>query len=101
MLRQDVERYEKRSVEWLHIARDNIRHMAQSGLVKSVKLYTAKDESVCPTCKEMHGKVFQFQSTKQINFVMDNAQIKDCENVGKNSYTGCRCYWRPDAISLE
>lgn len=100
MLKQNAEQYNKRSAEWLHIARDNIRHMAQSGVVKSVKLYTAEDESVCPTCKEMHSKVFPFQTPEQVSFVMDNAHIKNCWNVGKNSHTGCRCYWRPEKISL-
>jgi hypothetical protein len=101
MLKRDIEQYRKRGIEWLHIARNNIRECVKSGVVKSLKLYTAEDEAVCDVCRQMHGKIFPIQTPEQINFVMDNAHIKNCQNVGKNSYTGCRCYWRPEEISIE
>lgn len=101
MLKRDIKKYKEIGIETLHLARNNIREWVKSGVVKSVKLYTVEDEAVCPACSEMHGKIFPIRTPEQINFVMDNAHIKNCWNVGKNSYTGCRCYWRPEGISLE
>lgn len=101
ILKRDIELYRKRGIETLHLARNNIREWVKSGVVKSVKLYTTEDQAVCPACEQMRGRVFPIQTPEQISFVMDNAHIKNCWNVGKNSYTGCRCYWRPEVISLE
>jgi hypothetical protein len=96
MLKRDIQKQKETGVETLHLARNNIREWAKSGTVKSLKLYTAEDEGVCIVCKQMHGKIFPIRTSEQISFVMDNAHIKGCENPG-----GCRCYWRPEEISIE
>jgi hypothetical protein len=96
MLRRDTEERRKTGVESLHLARNNIREWVKSGVVKSLKLYTAEDEAVCDVCGQMHGKVFPIQTPEQINFVIDNAHIKGCKNP-----IGCRCYWRPEEISID
>ncbi|USN87398.1 MAG: hypothetical protein H6779_03200 [Candidatus Nomurabacteria bacterium] len=79
----------------LHEARNNIRHMSQSGVVKSVRLFTAEDEYVCDICKEMSQKAYPFSTPKEISFVMNNAHIRDCKSKH------CRCFWKPEDISIE
>jgi len=96
MLKRDIQKQKETGVETLHLSRNNICEWVKSGTVKSLKLYTAEDEKVCKVCKEIHGKVFSIQTPAQINFVMENAHIKGCKNL-----FGCRCYWRPEEISLE
>ena len=96
MLKRDIQKQKETGVETLHLARNNIREWVKSGIVRSLKLYTAEDEKVCEICKKMHGKTFPIHTPEQISFVMDNAHIKGCENS-----FGCRCYWRPEEILIE
>lgn len=96
MLKRDIQKQKETGVESLHLARNNIREWVKSGVVKSLKLYTAEDENVSGVFKKKHGKSFFIQTPEQISFVMDNAQIKGCENP-----SGCRYYWQPKEISIE
>ncbi|MEK6616884.1 MAG: hypothetical protein AABZ32_12400 [Bacteroidota bacterium] len=95
MLKRDSQKQKETGIETLHLARNNIRGWVGSNVVRSLKLYTAEDEKVCKLCRRMHGKIFPIQTTEQIDFVMNNAHIKGCENPN-----GCRCYWRPEEISI-
>ena len=94
ILRRDIERQRKNKIESLEIARNNIRGWVKFGFVKSLKLYTASDKNVCDACRQVGDKIFEIKTPEQINFVMANAQVKNCNNP-----VGCRCYWRPEDIS--
>ena len=95
MLKRDIEQQRKTGIEGLGIARHNIRQWVMSGVVKSLKIYSAQDGSVCETCKQMNGKVFPIATREQISFFMDNAHVKNCQNP-----VGCRCYWCPEEVTI-
>lgn len=95
MLKRDMQQQKETGIYTLHLARNNIREWVKSGSVKSLKLYTAGDESVCDICKQVHGKIFPINTYEQIKIVMENAHMKNCKNPV------CRCYWRPEDISID
>ncbi len=83
------------------ISKDNLAAAKNSGVVKTVKIYTAQDEDICKSCKPWHGKVF---SIGKANFEKNIPPFIFCKNPKRFSYqtkNGCRCYWRPEEISLE
>jgi hypothetical protein len=94
MTQRDTEKRQKTGEITLHLARNNIREWAQAGVVKSVKLFTAEDDGVCDICRSFAGK-HPFNTPEEISFVMDNAKVRECKNIS------CRCYWRPEDISLS
>lgn len=79
----------------------------QSGVVKSIKWYTAADERVCPYCRPMHGKVVGidenfFERGDTLEVPGQPALPLDYEDVGNPPlHVNCRCYIRPEEISLE
>jgi len=95
MLRRENKAREKTGIEGLEIARHNIREWVRSGVVRSLKLITAP-ENVCDVCKQMNKKIFPIKTREQIVFAMDNTHVKNCQNP-----LGCRCYWRPEEISID
>lgn len=78
----------------------------QSGVVKTIKWYTAQDERVCPYCDPMNGKVIDIEK----NFFnkgdmvegSDGSQFNaDYSDVGAPPlHVSCRCYTRPEEITL-
>jgi HK97 family phage portal protein len=79
----------------------------QSGVVKSIKWYTAVDDRVCPWCDAMHGETIDIE---------DSFFDKGDEAIGTDGSTlpityskvetpplhvSCRCYTRPENISIE
>jgi HK97 family phage portal protein len=79
----------------------------QSGAVNAQRWYTAADERVCPYCAPMHGKVIGIDEDffKKGDTVQgdDGSAIKvDYSDVGAPPlHVSCRCYIRPEEISLE
>lgn len=79
----------------------------QSGIVNSQKWYTAADERVCPYCSPMHGKVVGIDQDffKKGDTVTgsDGSRIEvEYSDVGAPPlHVNCRCYIRPEQISLE
>lgn len=79
----------------------------QSGVVKSMKWYTAVDERVCPWCAPMQGKVVGIEEDffKKGDEVVgsDGSKLNvDYSDVGAPPlHVSCRCYIRPEEISLE
>lgn len=79
----------------------------QTGVVKTIKWYTAADERVCPYCEPQHGKVVSVDGTFYKNG--DTVQGNDgstldlsYSDVGAPPlHVQCRCYIRPEEISLE
>ncbi len=79
----------------------------QTGVVKTIKWYTAADERVCPYCEPLHGKVVDIED----NFFdkgdevtgSDGSKIAlDYDDVGAPPlHVSCRCYTRPEEISIE
>lgn len=79
----------------------------QSGLVKTVKWYTAADERVCPWCEPLHGKVVGIDDDffKKGDTVTGSDGSKlDLEYDDVQApplHVSCRCYLRPEEISIE
>ncbi|MFA5080293.1 MAG: phage portal protein [Candidatus Paceibacterota bacterium] len=79
----------------------------QSGVVKTIKWFTAADDMVCEFCSEMHGKVIDIEE----NFFNKGDEIEggngaklalDYSDVGSPPlHPGCRCYARPEEISID
>jgi len=73
-------------------AADNLAAWKASGVVKTLKWYSAADADVCATCRAHHGAVLN---------------LSDAE-IGVNlpphpgcSSARCRCYFRPWDISIQ
>jgi HK97 family phage portal protein len=79
----------------------------QSGVVTAQKWYTAADERVCPYCAPQHGKVVSLDENffKKGDVVQgsDGSTINvEYSDVGAPPlHVSCRCYIRPEGISLE
>ncbi len=79
----------------------------QSGIVKSQKWYTAADERVCPYCAKMHGKVISIDEdfAKKGDTVTgeDGTKLEiTYSDVGAPPlHASCRCFIRPENITLE
>ncbi len=79
----------------------------QSGVVKSQKWYTAADERVCPYCAPMNGKIISidedfFKKGDEVTGSDGSKFQVDYSNVSAPPlHVSCRCYIRPEEISLE
>ncbi|MFA5128553.1 MAG: phage portal protein [Patescibacteria group bacterium] len=79
----------------------------QSGVVKTLKWYTAEDEQVCEFCGPMHDKTVGveekwFDRGEEITGADGgklNVDYVDIENPPLHA--NCRCYIRPEEISIE
>ena len=79
----------------------------QSGVVKTVKWYTAEDDKVCEYCQEQDGKEIAIDD----NFYDAGDTIKGSDGGemtadygdigGPPLHPDCRCYMRPEDISIE
>ena len=77
----------------------------QSGVVKTVKWYTAEDSLVCPLCEPMDGKVVSIED----NFfnLGDSVQGSDGSTFDVSYsdveapplHPNCRCYIRPEDLT--
>ena len=79
----------------------------QTGVVKSIKWYTAADERVCGWCEPMHGRVVDIEKNfydkgDSITSTDGSSMSLDYADVGAGAlHTSCRCYTRPEDISLD
>lgn len=79
----------------------------QTGVVKTVKWYTAADERVCPWCAPMHGKIVgideDFFKKGDTATGSDGSKLDiEYDDVGSPPlHVSCRCYIRPEEISIE
>lgn len=94
--------------ETFRIANDSTKEAwKQSGVVKTIKWYTAADDKVCPWCDAMHGKTIDIEDT--FFDKGDEATGTDgsklpitYDDVGSPPlHVSCRCYTRPEDISIE
>ena len=76
----------------------------QSGVVVSVRWYTAEDERVCDECAYMNG---QSVGVKEVFLskgdpIGDTGATADYDDVmGGALHVNCRCYTRPDEVSMD
>jgi HK97 family phage portal protein len=81
----------------------------QSGVVKTVRWYTAEDSKVCPFCSEMDGKTIPIDDL----FFKNGESLTAGEGEGAKTmsldygdvsapplHVSCRCFIRPDQISI-
>ena len=79
----------------------------QSGVVKTIKWYTAADERVCPFCGNLHGKIVDidknfFDKGDSVTGTDGSTMEVDYSDVGfPPLHPDCRCYTRPEEISIE
>jgi len=94
--------------EAFRIANDSTKQTwKESGVVKSMRWYTAEDERVCPLCGPLDGKIVSIDQ----NFFDkgDTVQGSDgstldvsYDDVGAPPlHPDCRCYVRPEELSTE
>lgn len=78
----------------------------QSGVVKTIKWYTAADEAVCPWCQPMNGKIISvdenFFDKGDTHVGNDGSELDiSYSDVGAPPlHVSCRCYTRPEEISI-
>lgn len=79
----------------------------QSGIVKSLKWYTAADERTCEFCGPMHGKVIGIDETFfNLGDTVDGSEggtlPVDYDTIENPPlHVQCRCYVRPEKITLR
>jgi len=79
----------------------------QTGVVKTIKFYTAADERVCPFCEPLHGKVIGieenfFEKGDEITGSDGSTMKVDYDDIGTPPiHPSCRCYTRPSEISID
>lgn len=79
----------------------------QSGVVKTIKWYTAMDERVCPFCAPLNGKVVSidenfYDKGDQVEGADGSTMEVDYTDVGYPPlHPDCRCYVRPSEVSLD
>jgi len=94
--------------ETFRIANDSTKEAwKQTGVVKTIKWYTAVDEMVCPWCEAMNGKVISidenFYNQGDVHTGNDGNDLDiTYDDVGAPPlHVSCRCYTRPEEISIE
>ncbi len=93
--------------ETFRIANDSTKEAwKQSGVVQTIKWYTAADEMVCPWCESMHGKIISiddnFYDKGDVHTGSDGSTLDiSYGDVGTPPiHVSCRCYTRPEDISI-
>ena len=71
----------------------NLQAWDQSGVVKTVMWYTAEDESVCAECDAMDGT--------EVDTGADFFSDSYSDGSAPPLHPDCRCYIRPEEISIE
>lgn len=93
--------------EAFYIANEGSREAyRQSGVVKSVRWYTAEDERVCEFCGPMHGRVVKVTET----FFKKGETVEGRDGGTLSTdyraidvpplHTNCRCFIRPEEIAV-
>ncbi len=79
----------------------------QGGAVKTIKWFTSADERVCPFCAPLHGKIVEigktfFDKGDKVDGSDGSTMEVDYTDIGYPPlHTDCRCYVRPEEVSLE
>lgn len=92
--------------ETFYIANEGSREAyRQSGVVKSMRWYTAEDERVCPWCGPQHGRVV---GVNEVFFKKGEVLSSDGKKLTLDYrtidvpplHTNCRCFIRPEGIDI-
>ena len=93
--------------ESFYIANEGSREAyRQSGVVKSVRWYTAEDEKVCPFCGPMDGKIVSITKTffskgDTVEGSDGTTMVTDYRSIDVPPlHTNCRCFVRPETIEV-
>ena len=82
----------------------------QSGVVKTLKWYTAENATVCPFCQAMDGKIISvddnfFDNGESLTVGEgDNAQTMSLDYGDVETpplHPRCRCFVRPEDVSID
>lgn len=94
--------------ETFRIANDATKEAWKAtGVVKTIKWYTAKDDGVCAFCAAQSGKTISIDSNfydegDEVKGTDDTKMTVDYSDVGAPPlHVSCRCYISPDEISIE
>ena len=74
------------------VASANLAAWRASGVVKTLKFYSAEDADVCTECATQHGTIVNIADGK---VGVNLPPLKTCERIR------CRCYFRPWDVSLD
>lgn len=93
--------------ETFRIANDATRQAwEQTGVVKTLKWYTAEDERVCPFCAPLQGKVVSIEETffdKGDTVTGEDGSKLDLDYsdiAAPPLHISCRCYINPEEVAL-
>lgn len=93
--------------EAFYIANEGSREAyRQSGVVKSMRWYTAEDERVCPWCGPQHGRVVGvnevfFRKGETLTAEGGKKLVLDYRAIDVPPlHTSCRCFIRPETIEV-
>ena len=96
------------TTETFRIGNDSTKEAwKQSGVVKTIKWYTAADDRVCPWCDAMDGKIIDiedsfFDKGDEATGTDGSKLPITYDDVGSPPlHVSCRCYTRPEDISIE
>lgn len=94
--------------ETFRVANDATKQVwKDSGVVKTMKWYTAADERTCEYCGPLHGKVIGidenfFELGDTVRGSDGGSMTVDYDTIGNPPlHVKCRCYIRPEKISLR
>lgn len=94
--------------ETFRVANDSTKTAwKESGVVKTTKWYTAEDERTCEFCGPLHGKIIDIDSTyfDKGDTVKgsDGGQLDlSYDNIANPPlHVNCRCYIRPEDVSIN
>jgi hypothetical protein len=73
-------------------AAENLAAWKASGVVKTLRWYSAEDTDVCAACKAQHAIVVDVSDAE---ISVNLPPLLAC------SSTRCRCYFRPCEVSIE
>jgi SPP1 gp7 family putative phage head morphogenesis protein len=74
------------------VATGNLHAWKESGVVKTLKYYSAEDTDVCAPCRQRHGTIVMIAD----GWIGGNLPPIDACVSGR-----CRCYFRPWDVSLQ
>lgn len=78
----------------------------QSGVVETVRWYTAEDERTCPFCGPLHGKIIKvtetfFNKGDTVNGSDGSTMVTDYRSIDVPPlHPNCRCFIRPETIKV-
>lgn len=73
------------------IAEGNLEAWSKSDVVKTLKIYSAEDQKVCEYCRQQHGAFIT---------ISDEIVGKTLPPFAACGNASCRCYFRPEGISI-